>query len=184
MLTTNFTPFPILSTERLVLRQINKSDANEVFSLRSDKEVMRYIDRPLAASIDDAFELIQKINDLLGAGDGITWAITLKESPALTGTIGFWRMEKEHYRAEIGYLLHPALQGKGIMQEALTAVLSYGFQIMKLHSVIANVNPDNSASIKLLERNNFIREGYFKESYFYDGNFLDSAIYSLLTTEK
>jgi ribosomal-protein-alanine N-acetyltransferase len=51
---------------------------------------------------------------------------------------------------------------------------------MKLHSVEADVNPANQPSIKLLERNNFVREAYFKENYFYDGKFLDSAIYTLL----
>lgn len=184
MLTVNFAPFPVLYTDRLVLRQIDEKDANEIFALRSDKRVMHYIDKPLAATIDDALQLIQKFNDSMIAGDGINWAITLKNTTPVAGTIGFWRMEKEHYRAEIGYLLHPSLQGKGIMTEALTRALTYGFQTMKLHSVVANVNPDNAASIKLLERNNFIREGYFKESYFYNGNFFDSAIYTIITPEK
>ncbi len=66
------------------------------------------------------------------------------------------------------------------MQEVLTAVLDYGFKQMHLHSVEANVNPDNKASMKLLERNGFIREGYFKENFFFDGKFLDSAVYSLI----
>jgi ribosomal-protein-alanine N-acetyltransferase len=62
-------------------------------------------------------------------------------------------------------------------------VLYYGFEFMKLHSVEANVNPDNTPSIKLLERNNFSREAYFKENYFYDGKFLDTVIYSLLISQ-
>jgi ribosomal-protein-alanine N-acetyltransferase len=72
-------------------------------------------------------------------------------------------------------------QGKGIMQEALSAVLNYGFELLKLHSVEANVNPNNVSSIKLLERNGFVREAYFKENYYYNNQFLDTAIYSLLT---
>lgn len=68
-----------------------------------------------------------------------------------------------------------------MMQEALAAVLNFGFRTLQLHSVEANVNPGNTASIKLLERNHFIREGYFRENYFYNGRFLDSAVYSLLT---
>jgi ribosomal-protein-alanine N-acetyltransferase len=62
----------------------------------------------------------------------------------------------------------------------MVAVMEYGFGTMKLHSLEANVNPDNKASIKLLERNNFIKEAHFKENYFYDERYLDSAIYSLL----
>src|SRR6185503_7077762 len=131
----------------------------------------------LAESIEDAAQFIQKINDSLTNNDGISWAITLKTDLKLIGTIGYWRIIKEHYRAEIGYLLHPDQQGKGIMQEALTAVLEYGFMVMKLHSVEANVNPGNVASMKLLERNNFNREGFFKESFYYNGKFLDSAVY-------
>jgi len=180
MLITNFNPFPALSTERLILRQINSSDENDLFILRSDKRVMRFIDRPIAQSTEDAAKLIGVINDLLNTNDGITWGITLKNDSKLIGTIGFWKIAKEHYRAEIGYLLHPGLQGQGIMQEAFTAVLYYGFKVIKLHSVEANVNPENAASIKILERNKFIREAYFKENYYYDGKFLDSAIYSLL----
>jgi ribosomal-protein-alanine N-acetyltransferase len=184
MLTVNFSPFPVLSTERLLLRQVTKNDAHELFQLRSSKTVMNFIDRPMAVSITDALQLIEKINDSLINNDGITWAITLKNYAALVGTIGFWRMMKEHYRAEIGYMLHPDLQGKGIMQEAITAVLDYGFYIMKLHSVEANVNPANTASIKLLERNNFIKEAHFKENYFYNNTFLDSAVYSLLAPQN
>ena len=100
------------------------------------------------------------------------------------GTIAFWNIQKAHYRAEVGYALHPAHQGNGLMQEALLAVLVYGFNTMHLHSVEANVNPANTASIKLLERNGFVREGYFRENYFYNGRFLDSAIYALLAPVK
>jgi ribosomal-protein-alanine N-acetyltransferase len=99
------------------------------------------------------------------------------------GTIGFWRIQKEHYRAEIGYLLHPSWQGKGIMREALKAVLDYGFQAMKLHSVEAHVNPSNASSIGLLEKCGFVREAYYRENYFYNGQFMDSAVYSLLAPE-
>jgi [ribosomal protein S5]-alanine N-acetyltransferase len=181
MLQINFNTFPLLSTEKLVLRQTISNDESELFALRSDKRVMKYIDRPLAESIADATEMIQKINEDLNNNAGITWAITLKSDLKLIGTIGYWRIFKEHYRAEIGYLLHPDHQGKGIMQEALTAVLDYGFTVMKLHSVEANINPDNAASMKLLERNKFIKEAYFKENFYYNGKFLDSVIYSLLT---
>jgi ribosomal-protein-alanine N-acetyltransferase len=180
MLTVNFTPFPQLVTDRIGLRQISQKDVNAVFSLRSDKRVMQFIDRPIAKTTEDAAELIQKIIDSLTTNDGITWGIALKNDPGLIGTIGFWRIIKEHWRAEIGYLLHPDFQGKGIMQEAMGLVLDYGFKKMNLHSIEANVNPVNAASIKLLERNNFIREAYFKENFCYDGKFLDSAIYSLL----
>src|SRR5690606_18725591 len=94
--------------------------------------------------------------------------------------IGFWRLLKEHYRGEIGYLLHPDFQGQGIMHEAFTPVLEYGFNKMNLHSVEANVYPANVSSKKVLEKNGFIKEAYFKENYFFNGEFTDTAVYSLV----
>lgn len=183
MLNVTFDPFPLMVTERLLLRKVGMNDVNEIFFLRSDKNVMKYIDRPPAESLDDAYEFIQKITGLEADNESVTWAITIKGDTRLIGTICFWNIQKEHYRAEVGYVLHPDYWGKGIMQESLTEVLDYGFKVMNLHSIEANVNPDNIASIKLLERNNFKREAYFRENYFYDGKFIDSAIYSLLISE-
>ena len=180
MLQLNFRPFPLISTNRLLLRKISKDDADEIFKLRSSKNIMQYIDRPLAKNIEDAMSLIELIMTALKNNDAVTWAITVKDHPQLIGTIGFWRIQKEHYRAEIGYLLSDAFQRQGIMQEAVTAVINYGFNVMQLHSVEANVNPGNTASIKLLEKNKFVREAHFKENYYYNGKFLDSFVYSLL----
>jgi ribosomal-protein-alanine N-acetyltransferase len=182
MLELNFHPFPILSTKRLVLRRIINDDAKELLTLRSDPAVMRFISRPLAQSIDDALDLIAIIDHTLNSNEGITWAITQQNNDILVGTIGFWRVVKPHHRAEIGYLLAPALQGKGIMHEALSAVLDYGFGSMKLHSIEAIVDPFNLASVKLLEKNNFVKEGSFKENFYFEGSFLNSDVYSLLTT--
>jgi ribosomal-protein-alanine N-acetyltransferase len=183
MLTPNFNPFPTLLTERLILKQIGVDDAREIFELRSDKKAMQYLDRPIARVIGDALLLIQKIEKDLANNEGITWGIALKDQPGLIGTIGFWRIMKEHYRAEIGYMINPSFQGKGFMQEAISASIDYAFKIIKLHSIEANVNPNNLPSIKLLEKNHFVREAYFKENYYFDGRFLDSAIYSLVATE-
>lgn len=184
MLTVITSPFPELLTERLKLRRVTIADAKEIFFLRSDKSVLQFLDKAPAKSIDEAIEFIKLLNEMEDKEESITWAITLNNNPQLIGTICYWRIEKEHYRAEIGYVLHPTYHGKGIMQEAMFPILDYGFKVIKLHSIEANVNPSNISSIKLLARNNFKREGYFKENYYFNGKFYDSAIYSLLTTEK
>jgi ribosomal-protein-alanine N-acetyltransferase len=174
---------PELTTERLRLKQITPADAPALFDLRSSKEVVKYLDRPTVKNIGDALALIQLMTELLKQNEAATWGIYLKEGSPLVSNIGFWRIQKENYRAEIGYLLHPSLKGRGIMSEAMKAVLQYGFGTMKLHSVEANVNPGNVASVNLLERHSFVREAYFREKYFYDGKFLDNAIYSLLAPD-
>ena len=182
MLITNFSPFPEIKTERLFLRCITMNDAPELMAMRSMDETMQYIDREKLTSIEEAEALIQKILDSLNSNEGIMWTITLADKPEiLIGTIGYWQMKKQHYRAEIGYMLHPDCWRKGIMKEALLAVIDFGFNEMKLHSIEAHINPANDASAAVLEKTEFVREAYFKEDYFYKGAFLDTAIYSLVT---
>lgn len=181
MLSPNFTPFPILITERLVLRRFTRDDAADLFAMRSSEDVMQYIARPLCKTVDDAIALIDVIDNLLQGNDGITWCICLKNSDKYIGSIGFWRIEKGNHRAEIGYLLNPAYQGSGLMQEAIEAVIDYGFKIIGLHSIQANVQPKNVASINLLLKNNFVQEAYFKEDHLHKGSFADTVIFSLLT---
>lgn len=163
-----------------MLREITMNDVNAVFAFRSNKEAMQYISRPVAKTVDDAAELIQRILTGIRDNDGITWGITLKGDNRIIGTIGFWRIEKDHYRTEIGYMLHPDYWGKGIISEAMETVLDYGFNELKFHSVEAHVVPENIPSSKVLEKAGFIREAYFKENFFFEGKFSDTAVYSKL----
>lgn len=183
MLQPNFNPFPELATERLILRRITADDTNEIFRLRSDEQVMKYIDKERAASLKDAEIFFNLINDSANANTGITWAIALKQSPdKMIGNIGFWRLIKEHYRAEIGYMLHPDFWKKGIMKEALAEVIDFGFNEMKLHSIEAQINTGNTASAHILESVGFIKEAHFKENYFFQGIFSDTIVYSKLNS--
>ena len=107
MLLLNFNPFPTLSTERLNLRRIFAEDEEEIFFLRSDIEMLQFLDRDPAKSIEEVMQWIQMINEAIDNNQYIAWAIALKKDPRLIGTITFWNIKKEHYRAEIGYALHP-----------------------------------------------------------------------------
>jgi ribosomal-protein-alanine N-acetyltransferase len=181
MLCPNFSPFPEIQTERLLLRIMTTNDAEEILYLRSNDDVMKYIDRERTKSIEDAKSFLDKIDASLNSNNGIMWGITLKENPGkLIGNIGYWRLIKEHYRAEVGYMLHPSFWKKGIMKEALLRVIDFAFDDMNLHSIEANINPGNTASAMLLESTGFIKEAYFKEDFFFNGAFHDTIIYSRL----
>jgi len=160
---------------------MSQDDAEAIFGLRSDPRVMQWFDRPRAQKLEDAQELIRSIEKAVQSNEGITWGIQWPEDSLLIGTIGFWRIIKEHYRAEIGYMLHPDYHGQGLMREAMEAVLEYGFGRMNLHSVEANINPGNLASAKLLEKSGFVKEAHFRENYYYDGKFIDTVIYSRIS---
>lgn len=180
MLTINFSPFPNLETERLLLRRVDSDDIKEIFALRSNPETMKYIPRPLVKTNEDALEHIAMIDSKIDSNEGINWAITLKDNPKLIGVIGHYRIKPENYRAELGYMLLPEYHGKGIVSEAVKEAVKYGFQVMKLNSLEAIIDPDNYASAKVLEKNGFVKEAHLKEYEFYEGRFLDTVIYSIL----
>lgn len=181
MLDITFGAFPELKTNRLVLRKMLNSDAEALFNFRSDPRVMLYIGRPLMQEVAEAEKFVTDIQAMFDRNDGVHWAISLRNDPAMIGIISIWKIDKTNHRGEIGYMLGPDQQGAGIMTEAVQAVMQYAFETVHLHSLEANVNPDNAASIKLLERNGFVREAYFRENFYFEGKFEDSAIYSLLS---
>ena len=171
-----FDQFAVIETERLLLRKVVMDDAEDIFLLRTNEAAMKYINKPKLITIDDAKELIKKMNE----PDRIQWGITLKNENKIIGTIGFHRIEKEHYRAEIGYMLDPEYWNKGLMSEAINKVIAFGFSQMNLHSIEAVINPGNTISRKVLQKFSFSKEAYFKENFFFEGEFYDSEIYSLL----
>jgi ribosomal-protein-alanine N-acetyltransferase len=176
----NFNPFPNIETERLYLRSIQLLDAPAFYKLRTDPAVLQFLGRAPAKDMQEIVDWIQQVQQAVANNELIAWGITGQNKNHLIGMINFWRIEKQHYRAEIGYMLLPEYWQNGIMNEALYAVIQYGFTTMKLHSIEANIDPRNSLSQKLLEKNGFVKEAHFKENYYFDGVFLDSIIYSLL----
>jgi len=181
MLELNFDPFPILETERLVLRRITLEDAQSYFDLRSNADAMKHICKPLQTTIEESKTMIYKINEMIAFNDGIGWAVCLKTDNKMIGSVSFHRIEKEHHRAEIGYMLHPDYWKKGIVSEAVESIITYGFNTLNFHSIEAHIDPTNIGSEKVLQKFKFVKEAYFKENYFFDGQFLDTAVYSLLS---
>ncbi len=157
----NFPPFTNLTTERLFLRELQPGDAEEIFQLRSDEKVSALIDRPIATSIDDARQFIDKII----AAQAMMWVITLKDNPKLIGTIVYWNIVKERDEAEVGYELLPQYRGQGIMQEALLKVIEFGFKTLELKTIFADPKAINEPSIKLLEKCGFVKKGEIDHGY-------------------
>jgi len=171
-----------IRTERLQLRQLKLEDASAYFALRSSAEVMAYIQRPLAIS---EAEVLEQIKDQLMAqaeGKMVVWAIA-DLNDRLIGIAGYWRMQLEHQRSEVGYLLDAPYQGQGLGTEALQAVLDFGFRELKLHKIEADVDPRNTASLRLLGRFGFQKEALFRENRYFAGEFHDSCWLGLLRSE-
>jgi ribosomal-protein-alanine N-acetyltransferase len=180
MLAINFHPFPLLETDRLLLRRIDPSDADVILALRGNPELMKYIPRPLAKTKEDALAFIEMIDTNWETNTAITWSITLKEDSTTIGNIGYYRIQPENHRAEIGYMALAEYHGKGYVTEAIQALLRYGFEQMQLHSVEAVIDPNNIASERVLQKNGFVKEAHLIENEMWNGTFLDTVIYSLL----
>lgn len=160
-----FNPFPVIHTKRLVLRRTTHADAPVLYELRTNEDVMRHINRPRPGSLDDIIALIDKIAGMTAANEGIQWAISMPGDDTCLGSVGYHKITPEEFRAEVGYMLHPAMQGKGIMAEALAAAIDYGFREMGLHIIDAIVNPANLKSQAVLDRFGFERCGTLEDGY-------------------
>ncbi len=180
MLELNFTSFPVMETERLLIRRLREEDINTMFQIRSDQTAMKYVGKPLAKSIDDVTPLFDMINKNIAENEGVSWAVELKATGKMIGQFGFWRIDKQHHRGEIGYMFLPEHFGKGYASEAFKPIMDYGFYTLKFHSVEANIDPANLASQRILEKHGFVREACFRENFFFEGTFYDSAIYCIL----
>ncbi|AFY54560.1 acetyltransferase, ribosomal protein N-acetylase [Rivularia sp. PCC 7116] len=175
--------FPELETENLLLRQVNQSDAKAIFKHFSDKEVLRYHDLEAFTNIEQAKNIIASFYHKFHSQQMIRWGIAKKEDNVIIGTCGFHNWVQKSFQAEIGYELSQAYWRKGIMTEALTAMIKFGFKKMELNRITATVMLENIASMKLLENNGFVEEGVLREHGFWKGGFHDLKIFALLKKE-
>jgi ribosomal-protein-alanine N-acetyltransferase len=150
-----FEAFPVLETSRLHLRSLEKKNAEQVLFLRSNEEVTRYIERKRPSRLDEALEFIDKIQAEYKKKESVSWAIHLEDEPLMIGSICLWNFSADRKTAEVGYDLHPVQQNKGIMTEALRAVLHFGFERLSLDTIKAYTHHANESSKRLLIKNGF-----------------------------
>ena len=179
----DFSTFPTLTTERLLLHELLPADAADVFIFRSDPEVQKFNAEPMQ-HLSEAHAFIEEIRSKQAAQEELMWAVTFHEKNAVVGLIGFGYWNRYHHRAEVGYDLAHAYWGQGLASEAVKTIIDFGFQRMHLNRIEAGTIADNLRSVRLLERLGFRREGtrrgYSLED---DGTYHDSAMYGLLRCE-
>ena len=157
MTNMNSATFPILTTERLTLRQLSIDDKQEVFDLRSDPEINKFLDRQLCKTIEDAINFINKVNENIEKNNSIYWVITFTKTKEFVGTICLFDFSSEKNSCEIGYELMTKFQGQGIMKEAAQVVIDYVFQTLKFKKILAFTHFENQSSTNLLLKFNFLK---------------------------
>jgi ribosomal-protein-alanine N-acetyltransferase len=178
-----FARFPTLTTERLILRQIQPEDTDALFAIYSDAEAMRYYGHTLHLTPADTRNYIARIHANYAEGASITWGVTMQGVDQVIGTCGFHHFADDYARAETGYALHPAYWGKGVMVEAMQAVLTYGFSDLSFHRVEAIIDIANEASKRLLLKLGFTYEGNLRQRYRIADRFEDEHYFGLLRDE-
>lgn len=180
----NFTVFPILRTQRLILREILPGDAEAVFRIRGDYEVTKYNIGPAYETLDQAVGIINSIRESYQDGAEVRWGITLSDGDdSVIGMCGFNYWNRRDSRASMGYDLARAYWGQGIMTEAIAAVIEFGFERMGLNRIEADADTRNIASGRVLEKLGFQREGLQREQFFDGGSFYDLQLFALLRKE-
>jgi RimJ/RimL family protein N-acetyltransferase len=172
-----------LKTHRTHARKLKQTDTQAIFDIFSDAEVCRYWSSEAMTELTEAEKFLQVVNK--GAEDGslLEWGIIETATDQLIGTCAYSSWDKKHQYAEIGFALHRDYWGKGLMKEFLNVFIPFGFEVLGLHRIEADVDPRNEASITLLEQLGFTKEGYLRERYHLHGEIQDSVIYGLLKHE-
>lgn len=174
---------PTITADRVSLRWLDERDVDALFTIFSDPEVMRYWSSPPLENREAAERLLEEIRDGFRQRTLFKWGIALKESDAVIGTCTLFHPDMRNRRAEIGYALAHSYWRKGYVQESLRALINFAFDELNLHRIEADVDPQNAASIRTLERLGFKREGYMRERWLVNGGIYDSLFYGLLRRE-
>ncbi len=174
-----------LETPRLILRPFQERDAEDFSRYRSDPEVARYQGWEPPFYLEQAQRFIEAMQSI-GPGRPGEWyqfAIERKDTNMLIGDCAFKVLAEDHRQAEIGFTLARDYQGQGYATEAVGRLLRYLFVDSQLHRVIANCDPQNEASERLLTRLGLRHEGHFVESLWFKGGWADEDWYAILRRE-
>lgn len=169
-----------LETNRLIIRPITIDDRNEIFNYRRDKETNKF-QGWIPENLEDVEVFIRKTSVQINEPN--TWfqvVIIDKETQGIVGDIGIHFMDSDSKQVEIGCTLNKFFQNKGFATESLVKVIDYLFNDLNKHRIIASIDPNNTNSIRLVERIGFRKEAHFVESLLINGKWVDDLIYALI----
>lgn len=178
-----FRMLPVLETNSLLLRPLQRNDIHDVFSFASDPEVARFVLWEPHRSISDSREYIRYIRSLYRRGLPGSWGITLKNSGRLIGTIGFMWYSETNSSAEIGYSISRSEWNKGFATEALRSVICSAFASLPLNRIEAQHDIRNPASGRVMEKCIMKKEGILRQRIRNKGELIDVALYAILRTD-
>lgn len=172
-----------LETNRLFLTGLSPADINTIFTTLPKDEIKKVLGH--RSEEEYRSEEYKHLNGYAAYNRScLLFLLTDKETGRIIGRCGLHNWNKDHRRAEIGYIMHEdSFKRKGLMTEAVKAIIAYGFNELKLHRIEAITATDNIASISILQNNHFTKEGILRQHVYAAGNYEDSILFSLLENE-
>lgn len=171
--------FPILTTERLNLVEIQQDHLKDIFSLFGDDRVTQFYNIKTFQKPEDGQIYVDWFQKRFKEQAGIRWGIQLKGKEGIIGTIGYNNYAEKH-RANLGYDLQYAYWNKRYMTEAIEAVIDFGFNNLNINRIEAEVMIGNIQSEKLLLRLGFQNEGCLRDWMYWNDKHFDMTMFSLL----
>ena len=174
---------PHIETANLHLRTITEQDCDAFFEIFSDARTLQYWSGSPITDREEAVELVKQEIGIARSKTCINWGIAEPDSNFLIGKFTLFNFHTQNRRAEVGYVLNRRYWGKGHMSEVMQCVLQFAFNDLALHRLEADTDPENIASLALLEKFGFKREGYFRERWYVQDKWLDSVMLGLLGSD-
>ena len=175
-----FSCLPVLETADLTLRPFRMKDARDVFSYASDPEVARYVLWDPHQSLGETRSYLLSMRSLYRSGLPSSWAIEFRPTGRVIGSIGYMWISRENHSAEIGYSLSKEYWNRGLTTQALSAVITSGFQDLRLHRIEAQHDVRNPASGRVMQKNGMRREGILRSRLINKGEYIDIALWAIL----
>lgn len=175
-----FSHLPTLNTPRLALRPLRMRDAQDLYAYASDPQVSRHVLWETHENVGQSRQFLRAAIWQYRKGLPGSFAITLRDSGRMIGTIGFMWVNTDHRSAEVGYSLSREYWNQGIMTEALRAVVAFGFDTLRLNRIEAQHETDNPASGRVMAHVGMRYEGTLRQRLKNKGRFVDVALYAIL----
>jgi ribosomal-protein-alanine N-acetyltransferase len=171
---------PILHTPRLTLRPLREGDGPALFAIFSDPEVTRYWSRSVWTDMAQAEDMLAAASEDYADGSGLRYGIVVTATSELVGVASLFAFHRDNRRCDLGYVLGSRHWGRGYASEALVPVLDHAFGALGMNRIEADIDPNNIASQRVLEKLAFRREGFMPERWIVHGEKADTAFYGLL----
>lgn len=173
--------FPELSTQRLRLRQFEPRDVDGLHACFGDVEAMRYWNFPVCTTKAETERWVRVLAKTTRPYEYLAWAVAEKRGDRCIGMVIYHHREAHNRRLEVGYMLARPYYSRGLMTEAMQALVEHCFGELGVHRIEAMIHPDNAASIKLVERLGFRPEGGPLRDYWRIGDrYMSAMVYALI----